>query len=49
MHSVMFDRLKRLYQNEKRLSKENMKRAVVYGWITEDEYKEIVGENYSIK
>lgn len=39
----MYNRLKRLYEAG-RLTKEQLHRAVDNGWITEDEYKEIVGE-----
>lgn len=43
----MYERLKRLYQVEKRLTIKNMKKAVILGWITEAQYKEITGEDYS--
>ena len=37
----MFDRLKRLY-DEGRITQTELKRAVSFGWITEEEYTMIV-------
>lgn len=39
----MYNRLKRLY-NAGRLTQAQLRKAVDNGWITEDEYKEIIGE-----
>lgn len=41
----MFNRIKRLYDQGK-LDKNGVKNAVLRGWITEDQYKEITGEVY---
>jgi hypothetical protein len=43
----MFTTLKRLYDS-KRLPMANLKKAVVFGWITADEFKEITGEDYTV-
>ena len=44
-HSPKFEKVKNYY--DKGLWNEEMVRnAVVKGWITEEEYSEIVGENY---
>ena len=42
----MFDTLKRLYSSG-RLPAVNLKNAVVFGWITADQYKTITGEDYT--
>jgi uncharacterized XkdX family phage protein len=39
----MYNRLKRLYDTG-RLTQAQLRKAVDNGWITEDEYKEIIGE-----
>lgn len=39
----MFNRIKRLYDQGK-LDKNGVKNAVLRGWITEEQYKEITGE-----
>lgn len=39
----MFDRLKRLY-DEGRITQVQVRNAVDLGWITAEEYMEIVGE-----
>lgn len=41
----MYDRLKRLY-DAGRINKKGLQKAVRNGWITEDEYQEITGEDY---
>ena len=41
----MFNRLKRLYEAGQ-LTIEGLMNAVNKGWITEDQYKEITGEDY---
>lgn len=41
----MFDTLKRLYDNGS-LTLDGLKKAVVLGWITPEQYKEICGEDY---
>lgn len=41
----MFNRIKRLYDQGK-LDKNGVKNAVLRGWITEEQYKEITGEEY---
>lgn len=38
----MYNRLKRLY-DAGRLTQAQLRKAVDNGWITEDEYKEIIG------
>lgn len=38
----MYDRLKRLYL-EGKLTQEQLHRAVDNGWITEEQYQEIIG------
>ena len=44
----MFERVKRLYDNGKgALTLGGVKRAVTFGWITVEEYKEITGEDYT--
>lgn len=44
-HSPKFEKVKKYY--DKGLWNEEMVRnAVVKGWITEEEYAEIVGKNY---
>ena len=37
----MFERLKRLYQ-EGKITKDELHKAVDKGWITEEQYKEII-------
>lgn len=44
MKSSKFDKLKRYY-DAKLWNKTNLKMAVKKGWITEEEYKEITGED----
>lgn len=44
-HSKNFEKVKNYYDNG-RWSKYRVSEAVKKGWITEDEYKEIVGEEY---
>lgn len=39
----MFERLKRLYEQGK-IDKAGLKKAIEYGWITEEQMKEIIGE-----
>ncbi len=43
----MYNRLKRLYEAG-RLTKEQLHKAVDNGWITEEEYQEIIGEKETI-
>lgn len=45
MASSKFEKVK-TYYDEKLWSKTRVKNAVVKGWITEEEYAEITGENY---
>ena len=40
----MFERLKRLYEQGK-IGKDALKKAVEYGWITEEQMNEIIGGN----
>lgn len=43
----MFERVKKLYNGGKgSLNLDGVKRAVTFGWITEDEYKLITGKDY---
>lgn len=42
----MYKRLKKLYK-EGRLTKTGLQNAVAKGWITEEEMREIVGEDES--
>lgn len=44
-HSPKFERVKAYYDTGL-WSKAKVKNAVVHGWITEEEYKEITGEDY---
>ena len=44
-HSAKFEKVKHYYDNGF-WSKTRVKNAVVKGWITEAEYKEITGEPY---
>lgn len=41
-----YERIKFYYQELKSWNLEMVKRAVVKGWITEEEFKEITGEKY---
>lgn len=41
----MFDRLKRLYA-ESKITINGLRKSVVKGWITEEQFKEITGEEY---
>lgn len=42
----MFDRLKRLYNSpEGKLTQEELHRAVDKGWITEEQYVQIITDN----
>lgn len=43
---IMFEMLRYLYKDKKTLTKKGLKKAVVNGYITADEYKEITGEDY---
>lgn len=49
-HSKNFDKVKNYYNtivNGKRLwNEDRVRNAVVKGWITEEEYNEITGEDY---
>lgn len=45
MHSEKFEKVK-YYYDTKRWTLAMIKNAVVKGWITEDEYKEITGFEY---
>lgn len=46
-HSKNFDKVNNYYNSEPRLWKiSRVREAVVKGWITEDEFKEITGEEY---
>lgn len=46
-HSKHFDKVKGYYNNGDGLWKiSRVREAVVKGWVTEDEFKEITGENY---
>lgn len=45
-HSKNFDKVKAYYDGGY-WTKERVKNAVVKGWITADEYEEIVGEPYN--
>ena len=38
----MYNRLKRLY-DEGKITEAGLREAVTYGWITEEEYAEIIG------
>ncbi len=40
----MFERLKRLYREEHRITKEQLLKAVEKGWITKEQYEEIISE-----
>ena len=40
----MYNRLKRLY-DAKRITQEELRKAVTLGWITTEEYMEITGGN----
>ena len=42
----MYYTLLRLY-TAKRLPAENLKKAVVFGWIDDKQYKQITGEDYT--
>lgn len=41
----MYERIKRLYE-EGKLDKNGVRNAVIKGWITKEQYKEITGEPY---
>lgn len=43
-HSKNFKKVKNYYDSG-RWNLEMVKNAVIKGWITEEEYKEIIGEN----
>jgi uncharacterized XkdX family phage protein len=43
--SIWNSMLKKMYGKGK-ATKESLKNAVIRGWITADEYKEITGEEY---
>lgn len=45
MHSPKFEKVKKYY-DDGLWKKSQVKNAVVKGWITPDEYKEITGEDY---
>ena len=45
MHSAKYDKVKKYYDSGF-WSKAKVRNAVVKGWITADEYEEIVGEPY---
>ena len=45
-HSPKFDKVKFYYDNGN-WSKDRVREAVVKGWITSEEYLEIVGEDYN--
>ncbi len=45
MHSKQFDKVKRYY-DDGMWTITRVRNAVVKGWITEDEFVEITGENY---
>ena len=45
MHSKNFEKV-RYYYTHNLWSKDRVREAVVKGWITEAEYREIVGEDY---
>lgn len=40
----MFEKLKDLYQVQKRINKTALEKAVKKGWITKEQMKEIIGE-----
>ena len=44
-HSKMFEQIKQWYDNGL-WGKKAVRNAVIKGFITEDEYKEITGEDY---
>lgn len=44
-HSKNYQKVKDFYDN-KLWNKTRVRNAVVKGWITEEEYKEITGEDY---
>lgn len=44
-HSPKYDLVK-FYYDEGACDIDKVRKAVVKGWITEDEFKEITGENY---
>ena len=44
--SIWNSMLKKMYGKGK-ATKESLKNAVIRGWITADEYKEITGEEYA--
>ncbi len=41
----MYERIKKLYDNGK-LDKAGVRNAVVRGWISPEQYKDITGEDY---
>jgi len=45
IHSPKFEKVKKYY-DDGLWNKEMVRNAVVKGWIREDEYKEITGEDY---
>ncbi len=45
-HSAKYEKVKEYYDGGY-WSKDRVKRAVVKGWITANEYKEITGEEYA--
>ena len=42
----MYTRIKRLYDTGK-LTKDGVRNAVAKGWITEEQYAEIIGEEHN--
>ena len=43
----MYERLKRLYNSEpQKLDEKGLRNAVVKGWITPEQFKEITGKDY---
>ena len=43
----MYERLKRLYNSEReKKKKKGLRNAVVKGWITPEQFKEITGKDY---
>ena len=44
---IMYERLKRLYNSEpQKIDEKGLRNAVVKGWITPEQFKEITGKDY---
>lgn len=47
MYENMYDRLKRLYTSvPQKIDDNGLRNAVVMGWITPEQFKEITGKDY---